>query len=183
MRKNLYIAVIMAGMSTVSVLANTSFAEVSTSIVKNEISDKVLTDAVIAQYMVNKNAKGLNINVVAQKGVVTLIGNVPTEEVQEELEKIAKDTTGVRKVISKLIVNSPEKNNLIITNKVKSNLLKENTVKSLDIRINTKDGVVTLTGEVPTSDSKELIENLVKNTEGVEVVNSELEVNSRLEVK
>jgi len=57
------------------------------------------------------------------------------------------------------------------------------TIKSLDIRVESDDGVVTLTGEVPSDNIKELIETIVKNTEGVKDINSNLEVNSNLKMK
>lgn len=183
MKKNLYIVAIMLSVATSGALSAANAAEVSKSVVKNEITDKVITDAIIAQYMVNKNAKGLSLSVIAKNGKVTLAGNVPTEEIKEELETIAKDTNGVKEVTSKLVLYTPKENNLIITKRVKDNLVNEKAIKSLDIRVTTDDFVVTLTGDVPNSETKELIETIVKNTDGVRDVNSKLEVNSEVEVK
>jgi hyperosmotically inducible periplasmic protein len=183
MTKKLYIAALMLSIATTNVVAIANAAEVSKTVIKNEISDKVITDAIVGQYMVNKNAKELNLSVIASKGLVTLSGNVPTNEVKEELEKIAQGTNGVKEVVSKFVVNTAKENNLIITKRVKANLLNEKAIKSLDIRVETDDFVVTMTGDVPTNDTKELIETIVKNTDGVKDFNSKLEVNSNLEVK
>jgi hyperosmotically inducible protein len=180
---NLYIVAIMISIAATSVISNANAGEIGRSVIKNEISDKVITDAIVAQYMVNKNAKGLNISVIAQKGFVTINGRAPNESVKQELEEIAKNTNGVREVISNLVVNTPQENNLIITNKIKNNLLNEKTIKSLSIRVETDDGVVTLTGEVPNNKSRDLIETIVMNTEGVKEVNSQLEINQNLEVR
>ena len=150
---------------------------------KNEISDSRITDAIVAQFRVTKSAKELDLKVSSSKGIVTIIGTVPDSKVQEELETIAENTNGVKEVNSKLVVNSKLGNDLIVTKKVRANLLNEKLIKSLNILIETEDGEVTVTGEVPNKDTQKLIELIVKKTNGVTNVVSNLVINSNLENK
>ncbi len=112
-----------------------------------------------------------------------MTGTVPSSEIREEIEVLAENTSGVKEVISRISVNSQYNNDLIITKKVKSNLLNEKAVKSLDIIIETEDGNVTLTGEVPNVETRKLIELIATKSEGVTDITSRLTINSSLENK
>jgi hyperosmotically inducible protein len=63
-----------------------------------------------------------------------------------------------------------------LTTAVKARLAKDKTAKTTDIDVKTDDGVVTITGAVPTTADKTRIGQLVKNTTGVKRVDNELKV-------
>src|SRR5215510_3511405 len=67
---------------------------------------------------------------------------------------------------------------IAITNKVKSAFLLSKRLSAYEINAQTKDGVVTLSGQVPTEVDKELAGNVAKDVPEVKGVNNQLQVNS-----
>ncbi|MGF6723289.1 hyperosmotically inducible protein [Paraburkholderia sp. GAS41] len=63
-----------------------------------------------------------------------------------------------------------------ITTKVKADLLKASNVKSTHIHVKTRDGVVWLTGTVPSSDDKAAAAEVTKGVDGVQSVKNHLKV-------
>jgi hyperosmotically inducible periplasmic protein len=63
-----------------------------------------------------------------------------------------------------------------ITTKVKADLLSASNVKSTHIHVKTRNGVVWLTGTVPTSDDKAAAAEVTKNVNGVQDVKNRLKV-------
>jgi hyperosmotically inducible periplasmic protein len=63
-----------------------------------------------------------------------------------------------------------------ITTKVKAELAKDKGTKATDIHVDTKDGVVMLTGMVGSTAEKELAENDAKMIKGVVSVHNNLQV-------
>ena len=63
-----------------------------------------------------------------------------------------------------------------LTAKVKTALIAEDNLKSMSINVDTKDGVVTLTGELPTAASVTQAETATKAVKGVKSVHNNLTV-------
>jgi hyperosmotically inducible protein len=63
-----------------------------------------------------------------------------------------------------------------ITTKVKAALLTKDDLKSLHIHVDTKNGVVTLTGTVPSSEQGEMAVDTAKSVEDVQDVKNSLQV-------
>lgn len=61
-----------------------------------------------------------------------------------------------------------------ITTKVKANLLTEKNLKSLGIDVDTNNGVVTLTGTVPSTAEKKQAEDVTRHVKGVKDVKNDL---------
>lgn len=62
-----------------------------------------------------------------------------------------------------------------ITTKVKAKLAEKHMSTLTDIKVDTdKDGVVWLSGQVPTKDAKDLAEMITKDTEGVSSVHNSI---------
>lgn len=61
-----------------------------------------------------------------------------------------------------------------ITAKVKAKFIGEDQLKNSHIKVMTTNGVVTLTGSAPTSDSKEAAEDLAKTVDGVKSVDDQI---------
>ncbi len=66
-----------------------------------------------------------------------------------------------------------------VTAKVKAELLSATDVKSTHIHVKTKDGVVWLTGTVPSSKDKTAAEETVKNVSGVASVKNRLKITAK----
>lgn len=67
-----------------------------------------------------------------------------------------------------------------LTAKVKTALLAEKDLKSLGISVKSTDGVVTLSGKVPSEESVSHAGTVVKNLHGVKDVHNELEVKAKM---
>ena len=63
-----------------------------------------------------------------------------------------------------------------VTSKVKAKFAQDDMVKAHEINVDTRDGVVTLTGEVPTTTARQQAVRLARDTEGVTNVVDELRV-------
>jgi hyperosmotically inducible protein len=73
--------------------------------------------------------------------------------------------------------NSHAVDDSAITAKIKSRLATDSDTSAIRISVETKDGVVTLTGNVPNDTEKTKAETLAKNTDGVKRVQNEIKVN------
>jgi hyperosmotically inducible protein len=71
-----------------------------------ERPDAWITTKIQAQYFLDDEVKGHQINVDTSKGVVTLKGFVDTAQQKQEAEQIARETEGVRRVVSQLTVGT-----------------------------------------------------------------------------
>ena len=71
-----------------------------------ERPDAWVTTKIQAQYFLDDEVKGHQINVDTSKGVVTLKGFVDTAQQKQEAEQIARETEGVRRVVNQLTVGT-----------------------------------------------------------------------------
>ena len=83
---------------------------VATSGVTEPLTDAAITAGVKAALLADPLASGLKINVDTDKAVVTLKGNVSSNDEKARAEEVAKNANGVSSVVNKLKV-SPKKTN------------------------------------------------------------------------
>jgi hyperosmotically inducible periplasmic protein len=69
-------------------------------------SNATITGRVKAALLADKVAPGFNIDVDTNEGVVTLKGQVATQQQKMRAEQVAKKVKGVRKVVNKLTVKA-----------------------------------------------------------------------------
>jgi hyperosmotically inducible protein len=74
--------------------------------VGKQISDTWITTKVQAMYFLDRDVKGMNIDVATKAGVVTLTGTVATEATRQKAVADARSIEGVRQVVDKLTVKS-----------------------------------------------------------------------------
>jgi osmotically-inducible protein OsmY len=77
--------------------------------VGKEISDTWITSKVQAMYFLDRDVKGMNIDVTTKAGIVTLTGTVATEATRQKAVADARSIEGVSQVIDKLRVSSSGK--------------------------------------------------------------------------
>jgi len=73
--------------------------------------------------------------------------------------------------------NSQALDDSTITAKVKSKLATDSQTSAIKIGVETKQGIVTLSGTVPTDTEKTKAEQLARNTDGVKKVQNDIKVN------
>lgn len=152
------------------------------SAVHNELSDTEITAKVKALYVLSPLINALNISIVTTNHNVALTGKIATDLQYEEAVSLAQSIHGVTDVnADKLTVKSSKSplGDTYITAKAKGTLLKEKlfgekTVEYWPVHIETKDGVVYMTGNVETEDQRKNIVMLIEKVHGVKSVKSSI---------
>jgi hyperosmotically inducible protein len=154
-------------------------------------TDVGITTKVRAKMAVDDTVRDSKIEVTTENGVVTLIGNIDSAEAKERALSIAKQTKGVVEVRDMIEVKrasgggeAPEPGRTIgvtiddadTTARVKVRLLDDPLVKGLKIDVDTRAGVVFLTGTVESEKEKEQAIKLARETKGVSDVQANLTI-------
>ena len=153
------------------------------------IDDATITSSVKSKLLWSKHTDGLKTDVDTQRGQVKLTGTADSEAAKSLATQLTKNTRGVVGVDNQLVVTAPtatvaDKSKAAtkeagedvadgwITTKVKSTLLYSSNVDGSDIKVDTKNGVVTLSGKVDTGAERALAIELARNVRGVKSVQS-----------
>ena len=148
-------------------------------------TDAGITGLVKTKLAADGKVSAAELNVDTTDGVVTLTGNIDSQEAKDQALKLARETSGVREVKDMIAVRTssqsaeaPDPNRTVgeriddagITMRVKSRLLDDPVVKGLKIDVDTRDGVVFLTGSVTGDAERKQAIELSRTTEGVKDV-------------
>lgn len=153
-------------------------------------TDAGITTAVKGKLAADNDVKAYQIDVDTKDKVVTLTGTVDTATAETRALEIARGTDGVSNVVDNVTVSpvvaapslpAPDIGRAAfsdteITGSVKTKLLADDMVKGLRIDVDTRDGVVTLTGEVKSQAEKDQALKLARETEGVKSVTDRMTV-------
>jgi len=155
-----------------------------------QTTDAGITGAIKTKLAADNRVRASEINVDTAIGVVTLTGNVDGQEAKDRALQLARETSGVREVKDMISVrvgsatgDAPDPDRTLgvriddagITRRVKERLLDDPVVKGLQIDVDTRDGVVFLTGSVPSEIERKQAIQLAKTTEGVKGVEVNLQ--------
>lgn len=152
--------------------------------IEQNISDSVITTKITAKITESKRLNPFKISISTEKGIVTLKGHVNDKKAYVEALRLVKKTAGVKGIETDGLdikrVNTGF-TDAYITTKVEATILKakvldDESIPLVGINAKTKNGVVTLSGEVK---SKQSIAAIVKRTSalrGVKQVISHLKV-------
>jgi osmotically-inducible protein OsmY len=150
-------------------------------------TDPGITTAVKAKLAADDTVKAYKIDVDTKNATVTLTGTVDTSDAKAKAVAIARSTKGVADVVDQLSVSPPAVptsgvtvpetvTDPAITAALKTSLLADPSVGGLKIDVDTKDSVVTLSGNVATADEKARAEEIAKGTRGVTSVVNQLKI-------
>ena len=168
------------GASVCVLLTLLSLKAFSNPTVGEFVDDTVITTKVKEKILMDKSLSSLNFNIETKKGVVSISGKVPTDDEASKAVEIAASTEGV------VDVNTAHLNiekshftaaDLYITAKIKGTYIKENIfgakdVPVTDVHVETKNGIVYLTGVVNNAEQKNNAEALAKTINGVKKVDA-----------
>lgn len=154
-----------------------------------QVDDATVTAVIKSKLLWNRNTEGLDIEVVTERGAVTLTGKVRSVEAKELAGHLASNTDGVHAVFNLLGVSATdtasakaqqtadEASNALsdvwITSKVKSSFVYDRALDGLDISVATKTGVVHLSGTVPNETEKQRAVETASNIRGVRGVDAD----------
>ncbi|MFK3799824.1 BON domain-containing protein [Pseudomonas sp. NPDC088444] len=153
--------------------------------------DATLVATIKSKLLWNSVTEGLNIEVSAAQGVVTLKGQARDADAKQLAGSLASNTDGVTEVNNLISLSArdtqtikeqseaqansvrEEFSDAWITSKVKSSLIYSRTLDGLNIKVETKAGVVSLDGVVANYAEKELAVEIARNIRGVKGVDAD----------
>jgi hyperosmotically inducible protein len=144
--------------------------------------DKVLVGKVKSALVSDKTADADEINVEVYKGVVQLNGFVDSDKEKAQAEVVAKEVAGVKGVENNLAIKQGKHtsgeimDDSALTAKVKSALIDDPSTKAGDIKVETRQGVVQLSGFVSTQAQKDAAAKVAQAVTGVKSVQNGLTI-------
>jgi hyperosmotically inducible periplasmic protein len=145
--------------------------------IRNTASDIWITSATKMRLLTDSRTPARDINVEARAGVVTLFGIVPTQEAKAAAAEDARKVSGVKRVVNDLQVVTKAKEAAV---KVRDEDIKSDVKKAFeksdfkDISVEVKNGVVQLTGTIPTGARRLEAAVLARSIDGVRAVKDDL---------
>lgn len=153
------------------------------------LDDAGITATVKSKLLWNTNTEGLDISVKTEEGAVTLSGNAKTPAAKELAGRLAANTEGVREVFNHLSISKADStateaqnaaddasaaiSDAWITSKVKSSFVYTRNLDAFAISVETKEGVVKLSGTVLSSAAKSLAVETARDIRGVRGVDGD----------
>lgn len=147
--------------------------------------DAKITSDIMQKIAEDNSLSGIDINVVSKSGVVNLSGNVNTKAEAVKIIEIAEAVQGVKRTeTGKLTVKEQSDqpfSDAAITAKVKGIYIREklfgtDDVAVMDVKVETNNGVVYLTGTVDNLKQAETAIKLAHSVSGVKRVDSKINV-------
>jgi len=154
-------------------------------------TDPAITTKVKAQLMTDEDSRSSAIDVQTRDGVVTLTGNIDSVDAKQRALTLARETEGVVDVVDMIAVktasgsgDAPAPGRSLgehiddagITMRVKARLLEDPQIKGSAIDVDTRAGVVYLTGLVRNADEKNAAIRIARETQGVRDVQANLAI-------
>jgi len=149
-----------------------------------QVDDAALLTSVKSALVSNPVTEAGEINVDVNRGTVKLSGFVDTQQEKSKAGDVARGVDGVKTVQNDIAVQSKNSSSgdtiddSILTSKVKTALITSSETKAHQINVETKQGVVQLSGFVDTAAAKSAATNIAKSVTGVKDVKNELSVKS-----
>lgn len=159
-----------------------------------ENSDAWISSRVTTSLLFHQNASGSKTEVNVKDGSVTLRGEAANQAQKDLATEYVKDVVGVKDVKNEMTVpKTPKKpegktmgekigdvgegiDDASITALVKMTLLYHRSTSALNTKVETKDGVVTLSGKAKNASEKELAAKFVKDVYGVKSVKNQMTI-------
>lgn len=172
-------------MNKASGVVDSTGAKIDSSMKKvdNYMDDSGITAKVKTALVDEKAIKSTDISVTTEKGVVTLSGFVATQAQAEQAVSVTGRVEGVKSVSDKLHVKDEATQSVksyagdtATTSELKAKLLADDIVPSRNVKVETTDGVVQLSGEVKTQAQSDRAESIAKAIDGVKSVKNDLAV-------
>jgi osmotically-inducible protein OsmY len=170
--------------------------------------DSVITSDVRSKITEDERLRGLILNVKTDTGIVTVSGTAHSQEQVDRAIELARNTPGVVSVNSLMKIDAASTSDVLtptaqdrktivekgqkeldeaadisgdarIENEVKSKFAADDMIKSRNIRITSRDGLVTLKGSVLSTDEQDQAVRLANSVSGVREVKNELIIDTK----
>jgi len=165
--------------------------------------DARITSGIQAKYFLDDKIKGRRIDVTSSNGIVTLHGEVGSDDERAQALLLARSAEGVQRVEDSLTVVTEQSeaapspaltaapsavaqppaaakvDDTAMTTRLQTKLSSDGLVKGADIQVTAKNGVILLEGTVPTRAAKQRALTLAGEAEGVTQVVDRIRVGKR----
>jgi hyperosmotically inducible periplasmic protein len=172
MKKSMYLLALTAIAASLVLICVPVFA--------SDTDDRIESSAK-QSYVFKTYLKDDDIAVRSKSGVVTLTGSVSEESGKSLARETVAGIPGVKSVDDKLQVKgeipAAHSDAWLIT-KVKSTLLFHRNVSAIATEVSAKEGIVTLRGEATSKAQRDLVDEYVRDVEGVRKVKNDMTVRS-----
>ena len=178
-KKNLVAAIAGIALTAVTVACSATRTQKAAG---EQIDDSVVTANVKAALIADPVTKARQIDVEVRRGIVQLNGFVDSASEKSQATTVATGVNGVMEVQNNLAVNTATAtageviDDSILTAKVKAKLIESSDTKAHEINVETKLGVVHLSGFVDSANAKARAAELAKSVSGVKAVKNEISV-------
>lgn len=149
-----------------------------------QVDDAALLTSVKSALVADPVTEAGEINVDVNRGVVKLAGFVDTPTEKSQAGAVARQVHGVQSVQNDITVKGGSEtageviDDSILTAKVKAALIESPDTKAHQINVETKEGVVQLSGFVDNAAARTAASSVAKSVTGVKDVKNELSVKS-----
>lgn len=176
---------LMSGSALAATTTDSAGAKIDSSMKKvdNYMGDSAITAKVKSALVDDKAIKSSDISVTTNSGVVTLSGFVASQAEAEQAVAAATKVEGVKSVSDKLHTKDSKDQSVngyagdsATTASVKAKLLADDIVPSRNVKVETTDGVVQLSGAVKDQAQSDRAESVAKTVDGVKSVKNDLKV-------
>ena len=149
------------------------------------VDDSTVTSRIQAKFFLDQTIKERRIDVDTNGGIVTLRGDVASDNERAQALLLARTTEGVERVEDALTVNaaidapapdaaaaaevpSPSRaDDEALTSRIQAGFADEESLQTATIAVTAKDGVVLLDGVAPTAAAKQRAITAARDTDGV----------------
>jgi hyperosmotically inducible protein len=136
--------------------------------------DQMITEAVENALLVDESVPSHFIDVETQHGIVTLVGNVPHYRAKQRAAQLVETVKGVESVVNGLTVKKSQRPDEDILQDVQRVLHDDPVTGSYEVTATIQDGVVALSGTVPSWAAKELTAWVASGVLGVRGIENSL---------
>jgi hyperosmotically inducible protein len=149
------------------------------------IDDTVTTGRVKSALIEAPGTKAGKIDVETFRGTVQLNGFVDSASMRSEAAQVAGRVEGVKTVRNNLRVNGEKStvgekiDDSLLTGKVKAALIADPVTKARQINVETKDGVVQLSGFVDSAEEQSKATEVARDVTGVKMVSNKTQVKQK----
>ena len=144
-----------------------------------ERDDAQLTAEVLATLKRDTFLKPLAIEVIADNGVVTLVGSVDSELDRQTIVDLTRRVPGVRDVVNRLTLSGPESSSRPdddIQREVLASMASDPTIQPERFHVRVHFGRVIISGTAESLEEQESVIAAAKRVPGVEAVDDRIEV-------
>lgn len=147
-----------------------------------ELSDSWITLKTKLALLADEKVSSTDVHVTTKGGVITLRGKVATDEAKQAAEADAMKIDGAKKVVNQLVVAPKAAQKVVerqddqIATDVENRLKKDPSLKKVKIDARSDNGIVTLTGEVPSLETALRASEMARQVAGVRAVHNEMTV-------